>query len=78
MIDTASVLVLLCVASDLGWSTGLSWDHFLDLFVASYLFKVMIALLDTPIAYICCAILRKKFGLKLGETIKTEMNRNKL
>tara|TARA_Y100000996_G_scaffold78005_1_gene52757 strand:+ start:21285 stop:21995 length:711 start_codon:yes stop_codon:yes gene_type:complete len=69
MIDTASVLVLLCLASDLGWSTGLSWDKFIELFVSGYLFKVIVALIDTPIAYAVCSILRKKFKLKLGETI---------
>jgi len=69
IIDTASVLILLCIASDMGWSTGVSWNRFLELFVAGYVFKVIIALVDTPIAYIVCAILRKKYNLKLGETI---------
>ena len=70
IIDTASVLVLLCLASDMGWVTGLSWSHFPQLFVGGYLFKVLIALIDTPIAYFCCAILRKKFNLKMGQTIE--------
>ncbi len=69
MIDTASVISLLCIASDMGWSTGLSWNRFPELFVAGYLFKVMVALIDTPIAYICCYYLRKKFNLKLGESL---------
>ncbi len=69
IIDTASVLILLCIASDIGWSTGVSWDIFFELFVAGYVFKVIIALVDTPIAYIVCATLRKKYNLKLGETI---------
>ncbi len=69
IIDTASVLILLCVASDLGWSTGLSWERFLPLFVSSYIFKAGVALIDTPIAYFICALLRKKYNLKLGETI---------
>jgi len=69
VIDTASVLILLCLASDFGWSTGLSWDKFVPLFVSSYLFKASIALIDTPIAYIICSILRKKFNLRLGEII---------
>ena len=70
MIDTASVLVLLCLASDMGWVTGLNWDRFPELFVAGYLFKVLVALLDTPIAYLGCAILRKKFKLEMGQTIQ--------
>ena len=70
MVDTSSVLVLLCVASDMGWATGLSWERFPELFVGGYLFKVFIALVDTPIAYLCCYFLRKKFNLKIGESIK--------
>lgn len=69
IIDTASVLILLCIASDLGWSTGLSWDRFLPLFVSSYIFKAAVALIDTPIAYFICSILRKRYSLKLGETL---------
>ncbi|MAX09588.1 MAG: hypothetical protein CMG13_01845 [Candidatus Marinimicrobia bacterium] len=70
MVDTASVLILLCVASDMGWSTGLSWERFPELFVGGYLFKVSVALLDTPIAYLCCYFLRKRFNLKIGESLK--------
>jgi len=70
MVDTASVLVLLCLASDLGWSTGLDWERFPELFVGGYLFKVFVALIDTPIAYFCCYMLRRKFKLKVGEIIK--------
>ena len=62
-------MILLCIASDMGWSAGVSWDRFLELFVAGYVFKVIVAFIDTPIAYIACAILRKKYNLKLGETI---------
>lgn len=69
IVDTSSVLILLCIASDLGWSTGLSWDVFIPVFVSSYLFKVFVALIDTPIAYFICFILRRKFNLKRGETI---------
>ena len=78
MIDTASVLCLLCVASDLGWSTGLSWDNFPKLFVAGYLFKVAIAIIDTPLVYLSCYALRKKYDLRVGETISEKTNRNSL
>ena len=70
MVDTASVLILLCLASDMGGATGLQWERFPELFVGGYLFKVFIAVGDTPIAYFCCYILRKKFKLKMGETIR--------
>ena len=69
MVDTASVLSLLCLASDFGWSTGLSWSNFPKLFVAGYLFKVLVAIFDTPFIYLFCKILRKKYDLKLGETL---------
>ena len=69
IVDTASVLLLLCLASDLGWATGLSWDRFIPIFISSYLFKVAVALIDTPIAYVVCAFLRKKFDLEFGQTI---------
>ena len=69
MVDTASVLILLCLASDMGWATGLQWERFPELFVGGYLFKVFVAVIDTPIAYFCCYVLRKKFKLKMGEII---------
>ena len=74
MVDTASVLSLLCIASDLGWATGLSWSKFPQLFVAGYLFKVLVAIIDTPFIYLFCKILRKKFDLKLGQTISEKLN----
>ena len=74
MVDTASVLSLLCLASDLGWATGLSWSSFPQLFVAGYLFKVLVAIIDTPFIYLFCKILRKKFDLKLGQTISEKLN----
>ena len=33
-------------------------------------FKVMVAILDTPLLYICVWLFRKKFNLKAGEEIK--------
>ncbi len=74
MIDTSSVLVLLCIASDLGWATGLDWSNFLDLFVAGYLFKVCIAIIDTPMVYLSCYLLRRKFDLEVGQTIEQKNN----
>ena len=39
MVDTASVLFLLCLASDFGWSTGLAWSNFPQLFHSQFSFK---------------------------------------
>ena len=44
-VDTASVLLLLCFAN------VLAWDRFLPLLENGFLFKVLIALIDTPIIY---------------------------
>ncbi|PKP52609.1 MAG: hypothetical protein CVT92_08245 [Bacteroidetes bacterium HGW-Bacteroidetes-1] len=63
-IDTFSVLFLLC-------SFGvIEWHLFYSLLGGGYLFKVLIALLDTPLAYIGVYGLRKYFDLKgVGEEL---------
>jgi len=58
LVDTATVLVLLC-------SFGvIEWKLFGVLLLNGYLFKVMFALLDTPIIYAAVYFIRKHFGLK--------------
>lgn len=57
-IDTFTVLFLLC-------SFGLiSWDLFFALLLNGFLFKVMVALLDTPLIYLIVWQFRKYFELK--------------
>lgn len=57
-VDTFTVLFLLC-------SFGvISWDLFGILLFNGFLFKVILALLDTPFAYAAVYGLRKHFGLK--------------
>jgi hypothetical protein len=57
-IDTFTILLLLC-------SFGLiEWSLFFALLLNGFLFKVMVALLDTPIIYIIAWQFRKYFGLK--------------
>jgi len=57
-IDTFTVLVLLC-------TFGLiEWKLFLGLLANGFLFKVMVAALDTPIIYLIAWQFRKYFGLK--------------
>ena len=63
-VDTFTVLFLLC-------SFGkIDWDLFVPLLASGFLFKVMIAALDTPFLYAAVFSLRKRFGLKMGEEIE--------
>lgn len=58
LVDTATVLFLLC-------SFGvIEWDLFGILMLNGYLFKVLFALIDTPIIYAAVYFIRKHFGLK--------------
>ena len=62
-IDSITVVGLLCTFK------VLSWDSFLGLSIASFIFKIMIAIVDTPFLYIFVNLFRKRFSLKLGEEI---------
>ena len=64
-IDTFTVLFLLCSFKVLPWSI------FTSLLVSGFLFKILIAAIDTPILYLAVFWFRKKFGLKVGEEIPT-------
>ncbi|MEZ5082433.1 MAG: queuosine precursor transporter [Bacteroidales bacterium] len=57
-IDTFTVLLLLCVFR------VIPWEYFWGLLWNGFLFKVMVALFDTPIIYIVVWQFRKYFGLK--------------
>lgn len=61
--DTASVLLLLCAAG------AIDWDKFWILMVNGFLFKVLMAIIDTPLLYISTALIRKRFELKFGEEL---------
>tara|TARA_B100000029_G_scaffold365205_1_gene358488 strand:+ start:1475 stop:2209 length:735 start_codon:yes stop_codon:yes gene_type:complete len=63
LVDTFAVLFLLC-------SLGtIAWDKFSILFFNGFLFKVLVAFIDTPLFYIFSYYIRKVFGLKLGEEL---------
>ena len=63
LIDTLSVLFLLC-------SFGvIDWVRFYPLLLNGFLFKVLVALIDTPFFYLFSHLLRNFFGLKLGEEL---------
>jgi len=66
-IDTFTVVGLLCVFQ------VLPWNLFTGLVISGFLFKVFIAMLDTPFLYFFVYILRKRFKLKMGEEIKLEI-----
>jgi uncharacterized integral membrane protein (TIGR00697 family) len=62
-VDTLTVLLLLC-------SFGkISWPLFSGLLLSGFLFKVLVAALDTPFLYAAVFAFRKRFGLKRGEEI---------
>ena len=65
-IDTFTVISLLCLFNVLPWSM------FYGLVISGFLFKVLIAFLDTPFLYFFVYLLRKRFGLKTGEEINLE------
>lgn len=63
-VDTLTVLLLLCSFK------VLPWEIFKDLLISGFLFKVVVAALDTPFLYLFVDLLRKKFGLKENEELK--------
>lgn len=62
-IDTATVLLLLCSFGEIDW--GL----FSGLLIAGFLFKVLIAALDTPFLYLSVYWFRKRFELNVNKEI---------
>lgn len=66
IIDTTTVVGLLCVFG------VIPWDMFKGLVISGVIFKIMVALLDTPLLYLFVYILRKRFDLKLGGEINLD------
>ncbi|MCX2761500.1 queuosine precursor transporter [Aquimarina muelleri] len=66
-IDTLTVLLLLCSFNIL------KWDRFGILLLNGFLFKVLVAALDTPLLYLCVHVLQKRFKLKQGEELPLEI-----
>lgn len=63
-IDTLTVLVLLCSFKII------AWDKFSGLLIAGVLFKVLIALFDTPFLYLGVHLFQKRFNMKTNEEIE--------
>lgn len=67
LIDTAVVLLLLCLFGKI------AWERYPGLLVNGFMFKVLFALIDTPILYLVVIIARKYFNLKPGEEMKLDV-----
>ena len=65
-IDTATVLLLLCRFGEI------SWNLFGGLLLAGFLFKIIIAALDTPFLYLGVFMFRKRFKLDINEEIELD------
>ena len=63
-IDSSLVIGLLCSFNII------SWDLFWGLVLSAVIFKILIAIIDTPILYFFVWLFRKKFNLKINEEIK--------
>ena len=60
-VDTLSIISLLCYFEVLPWSS------FKGLLISGFLFKVLVAFLDTPFLYLGGYLFRKRFKLKVNE-----------
>lgn len=62
-IDTLTIVTLLC-------SFGIiDWDNFKGLLVSGFLFKMIVAILDTPFLYLGVFLFRKRFRLRTNQEI---------
>ena len=62
-IDTLTVISLMCFLGQIEWAL------FSDLLFYGFFFKILVALIDTPLVYLGSWLIRRPFGLKLGEEI---------
>lgn len=65
-VDTFLVVGLLCVFG------VIPWNLFYGLVISGFLFKIFIALLDTPLLYFFVYILKRRFKLQTNEEIQLE------
>ena len=63
LVDTALVLILLSATG------AIEWARFWSLLENGFLFKVLVALVDTPVLYGVVWVLRKKFSLEMGQDL---------
>lgn len=62
-VDTSVVLLLLCSGNII------EWNRFIGLLLSGFIFKVIVALIDTPLLYLFTYLFRRRFKLKFGEEI---------
>lgn len=65
-VDTLCVLLLLC------FNNIIPWENFKSLLIAGFLFKMLVALIDTPLLYAGVYLFRRLFGLEVGEEIEID------
>lgn len=64
LVDTASVLALLCAMG------AIEWNLFWPLFASGFLFKFTVAALDTPFLYLATYAIRNRLGIKGTEEVE--------
>lgn len=65
-VDTLCVLLLLC------FNNIIPWENFKSLLIAGFLFKMLVALIDTPLLYGGVYLFRRLFRLEVGEEIEID------
>ena len=63
-VDTFPVLFLMCTVGEIEWAL------FGTLLLNGFIFKVLVAALDTPLVYLGSWLIRRRFDLKLGEEME--------
>ncbi len=63
-LDTFTVILLLCLFG------VLPWNLFFGLLLSGFIFKILVALIDTPLLYFFVYLFRKRFKLAIGEEIQ--------
>ncbi|MFC2175621.1 queuosine precursor transporter [Bacteroidota bacterium] len=64
LLDTAIILLLLCFAG------AIEWSFFWSLLFAGFLFKALVAAVDTPFLYLFTWLFRRYFGLQQAEELQ--------
>lgn len=66
LVDTSLVLLLLCATG------AIEWSRFWGLLENGFLFKVLVALADTPLFYLSAWLLRRALNLKPAQEVAIE------
>lgn len=64
LVDTAAVLTLLCAVG------AIDWQLFPALFISGFLFKALVAALDTPFLYFLTYLIRRRLGMTGTEEVQ--------